>query len=52
MTSSSTSRSHGTLNVNMDVNKIIDPAAARRLAQLLFAPSTGAVVAASTGVAS
>jgi hypothetical protein len=40
------------LIVTIRIENVIDQSAVRRLQQLLFAPSTGVVVAASTGVAS
>lgn len=52
MTGASTSASAYPLEVRLDIERFIDPTAARRLAQLLFASSTGMVVAASTAVAS
>jgi hypothetical protein len=52
MNAASTSASTGLLDVRIEVERIIDPSAARRLAQLLFAGSTGMVVATSTGVPS
>ena len=52
MNEASTSASTGLLDVRIEIERIIDPSATRRLAQLLFAGSTGMVVATSTGVAS
>jgi hypothetical protein len=47
-----TTRSSTALLVDVAIQRVIDPSAARRLAQLLFAGPTGVVVATSTGVAS
>jgi hypothetical protein len=48
----SLSSSTGSLSVDLVIEQLVDPRGAQRLAQLLFATSTGAVLAASTGVAS
>lgn len=40
------------ISVTIRIDSVIDSAKTRRLEQLLFTPSTGMVVAASTGVAS
>ena len=48
----STNQASTVLSVGISIETVIDPGAAHRVAQLLFAGSTGMVVAASTGVAS